>query len=1635
VTWHLVLRKGLPSADGKHKFAHEEKFDLGMRQPMEVTGAHAENRLNHGRKIHVKFSRAMPRDPKDPDLSDWLVVDEEFKRIDPQTGQIKLTQYKPTKVEYEISTGWRSLQIEGGFKLGQTYRVRVKPGLPSRLGLKFTGEWSDTFVFRPLPSRIYLPDTLTSQTASGHRQFGFVSVNNHAVRLRVKRIEPGRLLEVLKAYRQEYLGRDQLDWGGQWIWRRAQPLNFDLVPGREVYEHVYRQNMPVDRAVKEEFTWDEVLGNDQPGPLFVSVECVGKDGSASNAQAVVQFTDIGLTWKEAGGEMFVHAFSLRTAEPLASAAVQIFDANHKPLAKAHTDAQGNVRLNPNVKNKDGGRPNRWVTVSHQGDEHAMELDRYYTRMRLWTFGIYRGWGEPKNLKTHLFTDRLIYQPGDTVRLKGHVREWGEGKLRIPRSLTLPAEVRDSRDHVIFSEQIEVSEQGSFDFEIPLAKGVSGGHVIEVGDERLYISVYEYEPATFKVRFTSSSQFAPEDPVEVKMRAGYYFGKPLAGAKVNWTFNGGLGRHWPSGWDEYHFGAYQLNDEISLTGEGALSADGELTIKPELPTNEQDNAPLRGRVSVRITNENEQTITGSTAITRHSSDFYLGLRRMPNVLWAGKPLTVKVVAVNPMGQPAETGTDFTATLNKIEWHSVKFKGAGGTVRYRNERKVKFIDQAILKTIDREADPMPVALTPRVSGQYELVLRAKDSEGRSMLTSGKFYVSGEQPQAWDYSDEFKMEMEPDKSTYVSGDTAILLLKTPISGRALVTVEREKVLRSFHVEVSGNAPVIHVPLKDLDAPNVFVSVLLLRGSEASTRKIKTAEYRLGYCELKVESPGSRLKVKTSLSQSDYRPGQKVESTVQVTDHIGQSVPGAEVTLYAVDEGILDLTGYSAPDLHTFFHTPRPLEVSTASSFPVMRTEDPSRVHYGNKGHIIGDGGGSKGRLRRNFLAVAFWNATLQTDAQGIARVSFTAPDSLTRYRLFAVVHTAEQFGTGETGFRINQPLMVESALPRFGRIGDNLEAKAMVYNQTDRPINAIVKLELDEFIIAKNETERRVTVPAQGSLAVTFPLEFAAVGTARTVWRVHSIDAPELNDARETFIDIRHVAPLRRAIHFSRVQDAEVDLLKPIDPALRQAEGTFTVGVSSSPLAEVMTAADYLLTYPHGCVEQTSSSLLPWLLLEDFEDVFPKLNKDAPKSKDAIEYGVNRLFSMQAHNGGFGYWPGGTASNFGSAYAGMVLAIAKSRGHTVPSRPMEGLKKYLIKFVKRPVNGKWAWREHCLALYTLTLLDAPQAAIHEKTYSERDKIPEGARALLAMAIAKINGPDEMIEALLKANDNKEIRAYEYYWNGHQELATRLMARCLQDATHPKAAQIAGMITDASREGHWGTTFGNAWVLYALATYDRQVAVEDTVSGTLVFGDQEHAFVLNEKKRSAAFTFKNAADPNERPLFLRKNGKGTLFVRVKAAMYPTKSQTFAISQGLSLTRTYTRLKDNGQPDPDAPLRVGDLVRVSLKLDVPKPTSYLAIEDGLPACLEPVNLRLRTQRSNASTKSNWFINHQVLRKDRAVFYVNQIGKGVQRFEYLARVRAAGQSTAPAAKAEAMYDPDTIGLSASQHIVTLPLNE
>ena len=138
--------------------------------------------------------------------------------------------------------------------------------------------------------------------------------------------------------------------------------------------------------------------------------------------------------------------------------------------------------------------------------------------------------------------------------------------------------------------------------------------------------------------------------------------------------------------------------------------------------------------------------------------------------------------------------------------------------------------------------------------------------------------------------QLALKPDQTQYAPGQTAEILVESPISGTALVTVEREKVLRSFLAKLEGNAPSIHVALEPGDAPNVFVCVTLVRGADDCTRKVKEPEYRVGYCHLTVADPQSRLTVAVTPGETNYLPGQRVEVSVEIKDVHGEPVPGAQ-------------------------------------------------------------------------------------------------------------------------------------------------------------------------------------------------------------------------------------------------------------------------------------------------------------------------------------------------------------------------------------------------------------------------------------------------------------------------------------------------------------------------------------------------------------------------------------------------------------------------------------------------------------------------------------------------------------------------------------------------------------------------
>jgi uncharacterized protein YfaS (alpha-2-macroglobulin family) len=182
-----------------------------------------------------------------------------------------------------------------------------------------------------------------------------------------------------------------------------------------------------------------------------------------------------------------------------------------------------------------------------------------------------------------------------------------------------------------------------------------------------------------------------------------------------------------------------------------------------------------------------------------------------------------------------------------------------------------------------------------------------------------------------------------------------------------------------------------------------------------------------------------------------------------------------------------------------------------------------------------------------------------------------------------------------------------------------------------------------------------------------------------------------------------------------------------------------------------------------------------------------------------------------------------------------------------------------------------------------------------------------------------------------------------------------------------------------------------------------------------------------AAARSFKLTPD-----LKLDLTADQSAFVRLKIAAKPQIAPMQPVAtNGLSIDRIYERVNADGSAQIMTEPQVGDLIRVSLRVTLPKDnTRYLVIEDPLPAVFETVNTDFKSQRAAAgirTSENDWQVSHSELRSDRAAFFLDEIWrKGTYTLTYLARCTLAGQATAPPAKVESMYDPENFALSASR---------
>jgi uncharacterized protein YfaS (alpha-2-macroglobulin family) len=894
---------------------------------------------------------------------------------------------------------------------------------------------------------------------------------------------------------------------------------------------------------------------------------------------------------------------------------------------------------------------------------------------------------------------------------------------------------------------------------------------------------------------------------------------------------------------------------------------------------------------------------------------------------------------------------------------------------------------------------------------------------------------------------------------------------SATALLTVEREGIRSHSEFMLTSTQQTVSVPITAADIPNLFVSILLVKGRTKADATDDTSDpgkpsFRIGYARLAVEDASKRLKLTVKSNKEEFRPAGSAKVDVQVNDVAGAPV-SSEITLWAVDYGVLSLTSFRTPDVLRSVYVPKALEVMTEDN----RQRIVSRRVLTPKGAEPGGGGGADhmvNQVRKDFRVLAFWLGSVATDSQGHAAVDIKLPESLTTYRIMAVAgDRSSRFGSGESEIRINKPVVLKAAFPRFLTKGDKALFGSVVTSQLKEPGTAIVTMRsLDPDILqVTGESRRAVQVDANASTEVRFDVVARATGRARVQTTVRLGNE---SDAFEDTIPVQvAVTPESAAVYGQAAPSATQPFELP--PGILPNVGGLHLELASTALVGLGEGARYVVEYPFGCVEQRASRTFVLAVASDLGDAFHLPGIDARDLRPRVQASLRELEKFQCPSGGFAFWPGAcfTVTPYFTSYVLHVYQTAASLKYEVDPGVMQRGYDYLQRELAReqPVNEGWwpaytAWQ--AFAVKVLVDGGRNQDSNINRLYQYLDRMPVFALAYLhdALLAKGEQGPRvtelrrRMANAMLPEAGTSHVEELNdpyllLFWNSSvRSTALVLNSLVRANGSATDVSPLVRWLVAARKNGRWGNTQENAIAMQALVNYYRKyenqvpnftasvrLGTEDLVRATFTGRSSE------ARIKDVPMAALNAGGGATRELSVRREGEGTLFYAARLT-YARDTATFAgLDNGIHVERQYAPLVDGKAGPAATSFRAGDLVRVTLSFDLPKERRYVAVTDPIPAGFEPVESWFATtaadvaaaaQVEDGSTTPRWedvwrrgTFDHVERHDDRVLLFATRLAEGHHEFSYVVRATTVGVFAVAPARSEEMYESEVWGRTAT----------
>ncbi|MEM0360586.1 MAG: MG2 domain-containing protein [Candidatus Diapherotrites archaeon] len=1240
---------------------------------------------------------------------------------------------------------------------------------------------------------------------------------------------------------------------------------------------------------------------------------------------------------------------------------------------------------------------------------------------------YTYWYEQEQKALYLFTDRPIYRPNQRVFFKGILWNTGIQKSAVEGE-KIEIKIRDSKYAEVFRETYTTGALGSFEGSFLLGEEPPlGYYYVEARKGEQYLGsasfqVQEYRKPEFEVKVNPSKEvFVGGERARVEIKAEYFFKAPVQNAKTMYRvyssyYQSPCYGYWrcayyelqETGYYDSYYPPYYYGRNLIIESETITDSEGKAFI--EFDTNA--DREKRYYIEATVVDESNRQVNGSGQIIVAPALFRLTV--MPDKWWYAENEKARI----------------TVSLNDFEGNPVNAEASVKIFKLNWNIDLKKYDQTIVKQetlVANEGKAEFFAVLP--AGEYLIEATAVDAKGNTVKGQNSFSVSSQAIE----SKIQELQASLDRDIYLAGESAIVTIKMPEAPfYALVSVEGTDLFSYETVYSEKNSLSYQVDITENHQPNAFAYITGVQGGKVFTKSLR----------LNVPPKEKKIDLSIQTNSQYYKPGEKAKYTIKATSQ-GQPIE-TEIAIMIVDEAIYQLAKDNKQDIFKFFFKPEYNQVTTQWNLGGYYYDYHARKTLGGEGpmptpsappimeeaqKVSGEKQYAQAEVRKTFADTAYWNAFLKTDSQGIAELEVPLPDNLTTWRATAIANSKTKAGASENKIAVTKNLIARLIMPKFAVKGDEFTVKAIVHNSLPEMKTALVKIEADNLEFPEGN-EMEITIATGKSETAEFKAIAKKCCSAKI--KLQALTDTE-SDALEITIPVLPWGVKEfETISGEAGQKTTLDIVIP-ENTDREAD-KIIINLNPTLAGTIIDSLEYLTGYPYGCVEQTMSRFLPDVVVaQTLKDLGLKNEKLETELPDMVEKGLQKLYSMQSSDGGWGWWYNDSSQPYMTAYVMYGLTLAKKAGFKVRETEFEkGLKALKEKFPNATYSHyyytensyKTEKDRELQAFISYVLYLNGDTRFVKEVKDSKNELSDYGKALLLLQLDSKEEATPILEELSKSASCDPVfcswkgKTWRAYWSEKDMETTAMVLKALVKWTpeNEKTRKAINWLLSKKQYNRWRSTQDTATTVMALADFLKY-------SGELEPNYTAKLYINNELKKEFSVTKENLFNAIEKTeikmpekqtqVRIEVEGKGKLYYSITKEYFSKQEKIPAKSNGITIKRTMENT-----------IKTGQETKITLSITADREYDYVVIEDFLPAGTIAVDSRQRNNYGYYYWDWHPYWYSQIeFRDQKTVFFFNYLKQGTTEVTYTIRGEVPGTYQHLPAQAHAMYNPEINGYS------------